>query len=83
MDRSSNGPRGYYQTPYPIDDRYYLMSYMGTLVARDYDGTEQASVVAPRDGIGFYNPRPVKPRVKPPVKAGGARDEDDAESRSD
>ncbi|MBT3382045.1 MAG: hypothetical protein HN742_26040 [Lentisphaerae bacterium] len=66
---SSNGPRGPYQTPFPVDDRSFLVSYDGTLLLRDYDGTEQATVLKPRDGLGFYNPRPVRPRTVPPVRA--------------
>ncbi len=63
---SSNGPRGPYQTPYPVDDRYFLVSYDGTLLLRDYDGTEQCVALKP-DGMGFYNPRPLRPRPCPPI----------------
>jgi len=65
---SSNGPRGPYQTPYPVDGTYLLVSHDGTILLRDYEGREQAMVLKPTD-LGFYNPRPVRPRPKPPVRA--------------
>ncbi|MGD0090212.1 MAG: hypothetical protein ABSE73_09850, partial [Planctomycetota bacterium] len=65
---STNGPGGPYQTPYPVDEKYFLVSYDGTLLLRDYDGTEQTAVLAPRDGMGFYNPRPLRTRPAPPVR---------------
>ncbi len=65
---SSNGPGGPYQTPYPLDQRYFLVSHDGTLLLRDYDRTEQAIVLAPRDGLGFYNPRPMRSRIPPPIR---------------
>ena len=66
---SSNGPRGPYQTPYPIDREHFLVSYDGTLLLRNYDATKQAVVLGPRDGLGFYNPRPLRARTRPPVRA--------------
>lgn len=78
---STNGPRGPYQTPYPVDDRYYLVSYDGTLLVRDYDATVQATVLEPQEGMGFYNPRPVRARPRPPVRGGtlaARRSDDDA-----
>ncbi|MBM4041486.1 MAG: hypothetical protein FJ290_23540, partial [Planctomycetes bacterium] len=65
---SSNGPRGPYQTPYPVDGTYFLVSHDGTILLRDYDAKEQAIVLKPTT-IGFYNPRPLRPRQKPPVRA--------------
>ncbi len=65
---SSNGPRGPYQTPYPVDEKYFLVSRDGTILLRDYDGTEQAIVLEPR-GLGFYNPQPSRARPAPPVRA--------------
>ena len=61
---SSNGPRGPYQTPFPIDQTYYLVSRDGVILLRDYDCKAQAIVLAPR-GIGFYNPKPIRPRARP------------------
>jgi hypothetical protein len=54
--------------PYPVDQRYYLVSYDGTILLRDYDCTQQATVLEPRDGIGFYNARPLRARPRPPVR---------------
>lgn len=65
---SSNGPRGPYQTPFPVDSQYYLVSHDGTLLLRDYNSTEQAVVLEP-DGLGFYNPRPLRQRQRPPMHA--------------
>ena len=65
---SSNGPRGPYQTPFPVDSQYYLVSHDGTLLLRDYDSTEQAVALEP-DGLGFYNPRPLRKRNRPPMHA--------------
>ena len=65
---SSNGPQGPYQTPYPIDREYFLVSYDGTLLLRDYEATKQTMVLGPRKGVGFYNPRPIRPRPVPPVR---------------
>ena len=67
IEHSSNGPRGPYQTPFPVDGTYFLVSYDGTLLLRDYARTEQCVVLAAR-GTGFYNPRPLRPRPAPPVR---------------
>lgn len=63
---SSNGPRGPYQTPFPIDEKYFMVSHDGTLLIRDYDMTEQAIALKPR-GLGFYNPRPLRRRARPRI----------------
>jgi len=77
IDRSNNGPRGPYQTPYPIDDTYFLVSHNGNVLVRDYERTEQAVVLETR-GMGFRNARPLRPRPTPPVRSsrvnGGAED---------
>ena len=57
-----------YQTPYPVDEKYFLVSHDGTTLLRDYDRSEQVIVLKPRDGMGFYNPRPLRPRPRPPVR---------------
>jgi len=67
VQHSTNGPRGPYQTPFPINGAHFLVSYDGTLLVRDYDRTEQA-VVLGRTDMGFYNPRPLRPRPTPPVR---------------
>jgi len=65
---SSNGPQGPYQTPYPVDGTYFLVSHDGTILLRDYEAKEQAMVLKPTN-LGFYNPRPLRPRAKPPVRS--------------
>ncbi|KPK80443.1 MAG: hypothetical protein AMJ81_12085, partial [Phycisphaerae bacterium SM23_33] len=68
VDRGSgNHVRGPYESPYPIDDRYFLVSRSGTILVRDYDSTRQAVVIGPRDGMGFYGAQPLRPRPRPPV----------------
>ena len=68
VTHSTNGPRGPYQTPFPVDSTHYLVSHDGTILLRDYDATEQAVVLRPTN-LGFYNPRPIRPREAPPVRA--------------
>ena len=65
---SSNGPHGPYQTPWPLDAQHFLVSHDGTILLRDYDRTEQTIVVGPQEGLGFYNPQPIRPRFRPPVR---------------
>jgi len=68
VDHSNNGPAsGPYQTPYPLDERYFLVSYQGHVLVRDYEGSEQATVLASR-GMGWRNARPLRPRRRPPVR---------------
>ena len=64
---NGNRVRGPYENPYPIDSEYFLVSRQGTIMVRDYEGTKQANLLRPRDGIGFYSPTPVAPRATPPV----------------
>ncbi|HUT32583.1 MAG TPA: hypothetical protein VNE39_03800 [Planctomycetota bacterium] len=61
----SGGP---YESPCPIDHEYYLVSKRGTILVRDYAGREQATVLAPRDGMGWYCARPVRATLKPLVR---------------
>ena len=68
VDRGDgNRIRGPYESPFPIDERYFLVSRAGTILVRDYAGTEQARLLAPESGIGFYSPIPVRARPEPPV----------------
>jgi len=64
---SGNHVRGPYESPYPLDQKYFLVSRDGTILLRDYDGTVQVTVLGKKDGMGFYNARPVRPRPKPPL----------------
>ncbi|HUS91650.1 MAG TPA: discoidin domain-containing protein [Phycisphaerae bacterium] len=68
VGRNTNGPRGPYQTPFPVDEKYFLVSHDGTILLRDYERSEQVIALAPRDGMGFYNPRPLRARPRPPIR---------------
>jgi len=62
-----NGVRGPYESPWPLDPKYFLVSNRGTTILRDYDGTEQVVLLRPSDGMGFYHARPLAPRKRPKV----------------
>ena len=64
-----NHIRGPYENPFPLDTNLFLVSRKGTILLRDYAGTQWAKVIGPRDGLGFYNPQPLRSRVRPPVLA--------------
>lgn len=64
-----NRIRGPYENPLPIDGEYFLVSKRGSLLIRNYDGTKQAVLLRPRDGLGFYSPTPILARKVPPVIA--------------
>ena len=66
-----NHIRGAYESPFPIDDRYFLVSCAGSILLRDYDGTEQTTVLKPTGSLGFYTPRPVMSRHRPPLRSDG------------
>ncbi|MBN2136679.1 MAG: PD40 domain-containing protein [Sedimentisphaerales bacterium] len=68
VDRGDgNHIRGPYESPYPLDSQLFLVSREGTILLRDYDGDRQITVLGKKDGIGFYNPRPIRPRPRPPI----------------
>ena len=65
---SGNDVRGPYESPLPLDDKLFLVSRRGTLMARDYAGTQMAEIIATgKDGLGFYSARPLRPQARPPV----------------
>ncbi len=64
---SGNHVQGPYENPYPLDAQYFLVSKKGRIIVRDYAGRQQTTVVAPRDGLGFYAPTPLRLRERPPV----------------
>lgn len=64
-----NFVRGPYESIEPVDAEHLLVSREGTLVLRDHAGVRQATVLARRGALGFYNPKPVRARVRPPVIA--------------
>ena len=69
VDRGNgNDIRGPYESPFPIDDRFFLVSRAGTILLRDYAGTGQATILAGRDGMGFYTAHPVMARKRPMLR---------------
>ena len=62
-----NNVRGPYENPYPIDGEYFVVSRLGSILARDYEGTKQAVLLCPKDGMGYYSPTPIMARDVPPV----------------
>jgi len=68
VDRGTgNQVHGPYESPWPLDGKYFLLSNRGTTILRDYDGTEQAVLLRPSGGMGFYHGRPLRARKRPPV----------------
>ncbi|MHC5055909.1 MAG: HzsA-related protein [Planctomycetota bacterium] len=59
--------RGPYENPFPIDEKYFLVSNRGTVILRDYDGTAKVTLMGPKDGMGFYSPQPMRAVKRPPV----------------
>ncbi|MHB1308217.1 MAG: HzsA-related protein, partial [Limisphaerales bacterium] len=64
-----NSIRGPYESPFPIDPEFFLVSKRGTVLLRSYEGARQARLVDPLDGLGFYSPQPLRTRARPPVLA--------------
>lgn len=67
------GIRGQYEKPMPIDEHHFLVSKGGIIQIRDFDANA-ASLLAPRDGMGFYSPQPIHKRTPPPVQSGNVMD---------
>ncbi len=59
--------RGPYENPFPVDETYFLVSKLGTIVLRDYARTECAVVARPEGKMGFYSPIPIREAEPPPV----------------
>jgi hypothetical protein len=57
-----NRIRGPYLNPFPINDRFYLVSKAGLIQLRDYQGQRCDTLVPARDDMGFFNPQPIQPR---------------------
>jgi hypothetical protein len=68
-----SGIHGAYEKPMPIDQHRFLVSKGGVIQIRDFDANA-ASLLAPRDGMGFYSPQPIRSRPVPPVLAGNVMD---------
>ena len=61
--------RGPYDSPFPLDEQHFLVSRAGTVLLRDYEGTEQVTLLAPRDGMGFHSAQPLRAVPAPPTLA--------------
>ena len=64
---NGNNVRGPYENPLPWDREFFIVSKRGAIVLRDYEGTKEAVLLRPRDGLGFYSPTPIRPTTRPPV----------------
>jgi len=62
---AGNGMRGPYESPVPLDDRFFLVSREGRILLRDYAGRVDLSLCAPAKGLGFYSAQPLRPRAMP------------------
>jgi Hydrazine synthase alpha subunit middle domain len=60
-----NAMRGPYESPVPLNDRYFLVSREGTILLREYEGTTEYTLCAPQDGMGFYSAQPLRSRPLP------------------
>ncbi|MCF7972538.1 MAG: hypothetical protein K9N55_01860 [Phycisphaerae bacterium] len=58
-----NHIRGPYLNPFPINDRFYLVSKAGLIQLRDYQGQRCDTLVPTQDNMGFFNPQPIQPRT--------------------
>lgn len=71
-----NSVRGPYESAFPLDDRRFIVSHDGTLLIRDYAGSEQAVVLARGDSpLGYFNPQPIRLRLRPPLMPGALAEE--------
>ena len=62
---AGNGLRGPYESPVPLDARYYLVSREGRVLLRDYAGSVDAALCDPDRGLGFYSAQPLRSRPLP------------------
>ncbi len=69
------GIYGTYEKPLALDEHHFLVSKGGTIQIRDFDANA-ASLLGPRDGMGFYSPQPIRPRPVPPLRTGSVMDYD-------
>jgi len=61
--------RGLYLNPYPLNEKFYLVSKKGDIQLRDYDGAFCQLLAVEKHGLGFYNPQPLQKRKREPVVA--------------
>ncbi len=69
---------GPYENPFPLNATHYVVSVGGAIVVRDYAGTEQATLLEPENGMGFYNPKPIRATPVPPALPSGILDAEEA-----
>jgi hypothetical protein len=62
-----NRIRGPYESPYPVDQKCYLVSRKGTIILRDYDGTRESEILSADEKLGFYSAQPIRSRTRPKV----------------
>ncbi len=67
------GIHGAYEKPLAIDEQRFLVSKGGVIQIRDFDANA-ASLLGPRDGMGFYSPQPIRKQPLPPVLFGNVMD---------
>lgn len=59
-----NAIKGPYLNPFPLDDRYYLVSKEGDIELRDYEGEVELRLLRKRKGLGYYCPQPIRRRER-------------------
>ncbi len=62
---AGNAIRGPYESPVPLDARFYLVSREGRILLRDYAGTVSTALCEPDKGLGFYSAQPLRSRPLP------------------
>jgi len=62
---AGNAMRGPYESPVPLDARFYLVSREGRILLRDYAGTVNAALCEPDKDLGFYSAQPLRSRPLP------------------
>ena len=62
---AGNALRGPYESPVPLDARFYLVSREGRILLRDYEGAVEATLCEPEHGLGFYSAQPLRSRPLP------------------
>jgi hypothetical protein len=65
---SGNHIRGPYESPFPIDDKYFLLSRGGTIEIRDYKSTAQATILPAPGPLGYYTAQPIRATKRPKVR---------------
>jgi len=74
VDRGDgNDIRGPYESPFPIDGEYFLVSCGGTLLVRDFAGTRQCTILRRAEPLGYYAARPVLARPRPALRSASYR----------